>query len=227
MQREYVALGVAAMRGRWWGVSGEGVVMSFRSLPGLPLYLALHESSGAHYRAFSQGELAAYLHLSSEQGLEDGLRMIEDLGRRDVLPDADIVQFLDSFKLPAPIVTDAGAIASVRRLLADTQRPPRPFLVRGDLIAALRRHIEQHAVTMAVLDDDIRRDDLELWRTKQVSDFLAGVWAQGYGQIYVSGIDWLIRIRNAARVALVVTLALLAWLVARPSVRPRAVAAEP
>src|SRR5687768_11264433 len=89
VQREYVTLGVEAMRAKWWGVSGESVVLGFRSLPGLPLYLAAGESSAAHYRAFADGELPAYLHLSSEQGVEDGLRMIEDLGSRATLRDED------------------------------------------------------------------------------------------------------------------------------------------
>src|SRR5688572_6914446 len=115
VQREYVTLGVEAMRGRWLAVSAERIVIGFRSLPGLPLYLAVNESSAAHYRAFSTGELSAYLHLSGEQGVAGGVAMIEHLARRDPPTDAEIAAFLESFKLPVRIVTDAGAIAGVRR----------------------------------------------------------------------------------------------------------------
>jgi len=224
VQREYVTLGVEAMRGRWLAVPAERVVMGFRSLPGLPLYLAVNESSAAHYRAFSTGEMSAYLHLTGEQGVSAALEMLEDLGRRETVSDADIAAFLNGFKLPVAVVTDAGAIASVRRLLADTQRPPRPFTVRGDVVAQLRRHLdanldvmtrEEQAAAMRAFDARIRAADFELWRTKQVSDFLGGIWAQGYGPIYLDGIEWLMRIRAAARVVLVVTLLLTGWLLLR------------
>ena len=226
VQREYVTLGVVAMHARWWGVSGERVVMGFRSLPGLPLYLAASDSSAAHYRAFADGEVPAYLHLTSEQGVEDGLRMIEDLGGRERLDDADIVRFLDGFKLPIRVATDTGAVASVRRLLADTQQPPRAFVVRGgDVVNALRRHVGGDVRTMRQLDDEIRAADPELWRTKQVGDFLGGIWAQGYGQIYVTGIDWLMSIRNAARFVLLAAALLLAGLIVQWRLKPREAAA--
>jgi hypothetical protein len=224
VQREYVTLGVEAMRGRWLAVPAERIVLGFRSLPGLPLYLAVNESSAAHYRAFSTGEMSAYLHLTREQGVAAGLQMIEDLARRETVSDADIVAFLNGFKLPIPVVTDAGAIASVRRLLADTQQPPRPFTVRSDLAAQLRRHVDANLATMSrqeqaaamkTFDPKVRAADPELWRTKQVSDFLGGIWAQGYGPIYLDGIKWLIRIRTAARVVLVVTILLTCWLLLR------------
>jgi hypothetical protein len=77
----------------------------------------------------------------------------------------------------------------------------------------MTRH--EQAALMKAFDARIRAVDAELWRTKQVSDFLGGIWAQGYGPIYVGGIDWLMRIRTAARVALVVTLLLTCWLLWR------------
>jgi hypothetical protein len=224
VQREYVTLGVEAMRGRWLAVSAERIVLGFRSLPGLPLYLAVNESSAAHYRAFSTGEMSAYLHLTSEQGVTAVLEMIESLARREQLSDADIVAFLDGFKLPVPVVTDAGAVASVRRLLADTQHPPRPFTIRGDVAEQLRRHVDvnldrmtraEQAAAVKTFDATIRAADPELWRTKQVSDFLGGIWAQGYGPIYLDGIECLMRIRAVARGVLVVTLLLTGWLLLR------------
>jgi hypothetical protein len=224
VRREYVTLGVEAMRGRWLAVPAERIVMGFRSIPGLPMYLSVNESSAAHYRAFSTGEMSAYLHLTSEQGVATALGMLEDLGRRESPSDADIVAFLSGFKLPVAVTTDAGAIASVRRLLADTQHPPRPFTIRGDVGEQLRRHVaanldrmarHEQAALMKTFDTRIRAADVELWRTKQVSDFLGGIWAQGYGPIYLGGIDWLLRIRAAARAVLVVTLVIMAWLLVR------------
>jgi hypothetical protein len=220
VQREYVTLGVEAMRGRWLAVPAERIVLGFRSLPGLPIYLSVNESSAAHYRAFSTGEMSAYLHLTSEQGVAGALEMIEDLGRRERLSDAEIAAFLRGFKLPVPVVTDAGAMASVRHLLAETQHPPRPFTIRGDVAAQLRRHVDANlermtradqAAAMKALDVTVRSADPELWRTKQVSDFLGGIWAQGYGPIYLNGIEWLLRIRAAARVVLVIALLLTTW----------------
>ncbi|MEA2735508.1 MAG: hypothetical protein QOE14_1959 [Humisphaera sp.] len=224
VQREYVTLGVEAMRGRWCAVSAERIVLAVRSAPGLPAYISVNESSAAHYRAFSTGELSAYLHLSGEQNVAGGVEMIEKLAARNPPTDGEIVEFLDGFKLPVKIVTDAGAILSVRRLLADTQQPPRPFTVRDDLLSALRRHVPrdfdtmtrpQQADMLRGLDDVIKSADPELWRTKQVSDFLGGIWAQGYGQIYLDGIEWLMWIRTAARVAMVVAMVLLVWLLVR------------
>ena len=213
VQREYVTRGVEAMQGRWLAVSAERIVMGFRSLPGLPKYLSVNESSAAHYRAFSTGELSAYLHLTGEQGIPNGVAMVENLAQHNPPPtDADIVAFLDGFKLPVKIVTDAGAIASVRRLLADTQTPPRPFVVRGDLTKAMQPYIpaglptmsrDAQSLALSRLDDDIKRANPELWRTKQVSDFLGGIWAQGYGPIYCDGIEWLMWIRRTARFAFV------------------------
>jgi peptide/nickel transport system permease protein len=39
-----------------------------------------------------------------------------------------------------------------------------------------------------------------------LADFLGGIWAQGYGQIYFDGIKWLMRIRIAARATFVVAI---------------------
>jgi hypothetical protein len=222
VQREYVTRGVEAMRGRWLAVSAERIVMGFRSLPFLPDTLSVNPSSAAHYRAFSTGELSAYVYLTGEQGIPNGVAMVENLGQRNPPPtDADIVAFLEGFKLPVKIVTDAGAIASVRRLLTDTQTPPRPFVIRDNLVAAMQPYLpaglprmsrDAQSLALRGLDDDIRRANPELWRTKQVSDFLGGIWAQGYGPIYCDGIDWLMRIRTSARVVCAITLVLLCWL---------------
>jgi hypothetical protein len=234
---QYVTLGVDAMQSRVCGLSAGRLIMAFRSLPGLPDYLAVSDTSAAHYKAFSEGDLSAYLHLSSEQGAADGIAMIEQLGRPKDLTDADLVAFLAGFKLPVPTVTDAGAVAGVRRLLADVDVSAKPFLVRGDVSTSLLSGVEGNLATMtraqqaaefAQFDAHIRATDPELWRSKQVSDFLAGIWAQGYGQIYLDGINAFSRIQQAARVAFVVGLLIAVVLIVRSRrVATPAVAAAP
>ena len=59
---------------------------------------------------------------------------------------------------------------------------------------------------------------VELWAgrmAENVADFLSGIWAQGYGQIYNDGIAWLMRIRTATRIALLAALALMGAMVVR------------
>jgi hypothetical protein len=228
---EYVRLGVEAMQARLCGISAGNVVMGFRSIPGLPDHLAVSDTSAAHYDAFSRGEVSAYLHLSSEQGFADGVAMIEQLARRGPPSDADIVAFLAGFKLPVPTVTDAGAIAGVRRLLDDVGT--KPFTVRADVTAPLRSHVQgnlaamtraQQALAFARLDASVCTADPELWRSKQVSDFLAGIWAQGYGQIYLDGIEGFFGIQRIARVVFVVTVVVGAWLVVRRRLKPTSAA---
>ena len=52
-----------------------------------------------------------------------------------------------------------------------------------------------------VLDDEIRNTDYELWRTKQVNDWLNGVWAQVYGTMYSGLIKPTMLLREVGRVA--------------------------
>lgn len=212
---EYVTLGVEAMQARVCGLSAGNLIMAFRSIPGLPEHLAVSDTSAAHYEAFSRGELSAYLHLASEQGVADGIGMVEQLAQRDPLTDEHIVAFLAGFKLPVATVTDAGAIAGVRRLLADVDAT-KPLLVRGDVATSLHSCVEGTLTTMtraeqasafATFDAHVRATDPQLWRSKQVSDFLAGIWAQGYGQIYLDGISGFFRVRSIARTVLVAAMA--------------------
>jgi len=150
------------------------------------------------------------------------------LGRRAPLTDDEIVAILAGFQLPVPTITDEGAVAGVRRLLADAQ-VERPFTVRTNIAAALRSHIgtdpalmskAEQATAFAQLDAVMRASDQELWRSKQVSDFLAGIWAQGYGQIYLDGIDAFFHIRRAARITLVIAMMTAVWLRTRRRVAP-------
>ena len=221
VQNEYVTLGADAMRARLCGISAERYVMGFRSLPGLPDSLAVSETSAAHYRAFSTGPLSAYLYLADEQGVAAGVAMVEELGRREPITEADARWFLDGFKLPLATVMDDGALASVRRLVRDALPTTRSFVHREIIVPAIHRHIgrdvdsmsrDEQVRVMRTLDDDLRRANFELWRTKQVSDFLAGIWAQGYGQVYESAINYLLLSQQIARIvfALVVLLLILA-----------------
>jgi hypothetical protein len=232
---DYVKLGVEAMQARLCGISAGHVIMGFRSLPGLPEHLAVSDTSAAHYDAFSRGELSAYLHLSSEQGVANGIALVEQLGRRSPLSDEDVIAFLAGFKLPVPTVTDAGAVAGVRRLLDDIQ-PTQPFLVRGDVSTSLLSSIEGNLATMTraeqakefeQFDAHVRATDVELWRSKQVNDFLAGIWAQGYGQIYLDGIEGFFRIQRDARIVFGVAVVIGVWIMVRSRVRPTSAAPSP
>jgi hypothetical protein len=231
--REYVLLGHEAMTVRCCGITAERFVMALRSVPGLPKAYSVNPTSAQHYDAFTRGPLSAYLHLSFEQGISDGVRMVEDMGRLEEMNDDRARAFLRSFNLPGRTPTAAGAVTSVRRLLDDVQ-PSRPLFVREPIGARLRPHIEfiarelrvptdplrmtadQQRVVWDALDEHVRRADAELWRTKQVSDFLGGIWAQGYGGIYEALIGWVLWTQALARVvgsALLGAIAL--WLIIR------------
>ena len=224
--REYVTLGVRAMQARFCGIRAKTVVLGFRSLPGLPASLAVSTTSESHYEDFSRGELPAYLHLCDEQGVEDFIPIIEELlAGQQPMSDERIVAFLRSFTMPVPVASDAGAVRSVRALLADVAATPPRFAVRNRIGAALKAtaaRIVPSAAGMSHLDAWLRANDPQLWRTKQVSDLLAGIWAQGYGQIYSRGIVWFFRVRLAARVLLVLLAAGLVLLCKTAAPQPSA-----
>jgi hypothetical protein len=202
------------------GIPATSWVMGFRSLPGVPKYMSVDTSSAAHYRAFADSELAAYQHLSGEQGLLAGVEMIEKLAANPDVSDAEIIAFLDGFKLPVTIPHDDGAVQSVRRLLFDVGT--KPLSVRDEVVIKLRPYVNAVAAKnqrdpLESLDAVVRAGDPELWRTKQVNDFLAGVWAVGYGKIYSQAINWFLKIQLAARIVffvlLVVTIVLIVLIV--------------
>jgi hypothetical protein len=196
------------MQARGLGVSAAAHDHGLSLAAGVPSYLAVGESSAAHYRAFTRGRAIRLPAPERRAGPPHGADV--DRGPRAARSrssDADIVGFLHGFKLPFPIATDAGAVASVRRLIGDTDAA-RTFVIRDDLVARLRRCVvgdieampsAEQAEALRQLDARIHAADPELWRTKQVNDFLGGVWAQGYGPIYVSAIDWVFRVRFVAR----------------------------
>lgn len=200
--RDYIHFSHEAMTVKIAGIPAARCVMALRSTPGLPDWLAVNETSQRHYENFSRGELSAYLHLCGEQGTNLYFDTFESMARKDVLTDDDVRAFLQSFHLSAPVSTDASAIQSVRKLLRDVDAA-KPFEIRKTCDAeALLPHIqaiaaEQHLpidpkemtsqqqlVALNELDSRIAHEDLQLWRTKQATDFLSGVWGQAYAQIY-------------------------------------------
>jgi hypothetical protein len=149
--------------------------------------------------------------------------MIESLGRADELTDERAVAFLKSFNLQVAVVTDEGAVRSLRALLRDIEAP-RPLVIRTKIDRLLLPVLgvdpremslnEQHEL-WRTLDERVRAAHDELWRTKQLSDFLSGIWAQTYGQIYCDGIVWFQRLRSAAQALSLLLIALMIWALKR------------
>jgi hypothetical protein len=215
---EYVEMGSDAMRTDVCFVDSTRVVLALRSIPGLSKDWAINDTSLAHYTHFRQGPLSAYMHLTREQGLADTLQMLESLGKKSELSDQDIRDFLKQYKLYYPVASDAGAVASVRALINDVD-PGRALVVRDDVANRLMPHIAAVAKSLGypedlkamtpdaqlevwhMLDDQVRDTDYELWRTKQVNDWLNGVWAQVYGAMYAVAINPTLTLREFGRAA--------------------------
>jgi len=218
VQIEYVELGSNAMRTRAAFVNATKGVLWLRSLPGLPKDWAVNDTSLAHYTSFTKGPLSAYLHLCGEQGMADSLKMLKDLGQKSQPTDDDVREFLSQYKLYYPVVKDDGAVQSVRSLLQDVD-PGRGFADMNNITEAIKPHIgaiaaehgyssdvaqmtaAQQREVWAVLDDTIHERDYELWRLKQVNDWLNGLWAQVYGRMYAVVIGPTLTLREAGRIA--------------------------
>ena len=65
---------------------------------------------------------------------------------------------------------------------------------------------EQQRAVLERLDDHVKRHNLELWRTKQVSDFCGGFWAQVFGPPYNTLLVPFLKVHFACRVLLVLAL---------------------
>jgi hypothetical protein len=216
VQIEYVEMGSDAMRSHLAFVPGTKAVMFLRSLPGLPPHLRVNDTSFAHYTNFTRGPLSAYMHLTREQGLADTLKMLKALGQKDAPTDEDVRDFLRQYKLHYPVVTDDGAVASVRALLNDVDAG-RSFEVQDGVADRILPHIAEVARGLGyptdpkemtpdaqlevwhMLDARVRETDYELWRTKQVNDWLNGVWAQVYGTMYSGIINPILTLREFGR----------------------------
>ncbi len=218
VQVEYVDQGSDSMRTHFAFCETTKGIMFLRSLPGLPDHLKVNDTSLNHYINFTRGPLSAYMHLTTEQGMDDTLKMLKDLGAKTDPTDADIREFLHQYKMHNPVVDDAGACASVRSLLRDVD-PGRGFVVKDNVAAKLRPHIVAVATSLGyptnpadmtpaqqmrvwtLLDAEVKETDYELWRTKQVNDWLNGVWAQVYGTMYASVIGPSLTVREVSRIA--------------------------
>jgi hypothetical protein len=213
---EYVEMGSDAMRTDVCFVDSTRVVLALRSIPGLSKDWAINDTSLAHYTHFRQGPLSAYMHLTREQGLADTLQMLQYIGSKSDLSDQDVRDFLKQYKLYYPVASDAGAVASVRSLINDVD-PGRTLEVRDGVADRLMPHIAAVAKSLGypedlkamtpdaqlevwhMLDAQVRETDYELWRTKQVNDWLNGVWAQVYGAMYSCAINPTLTLREFGR----------------------------
>lgn len=198
---EYAIVGSQAVRTELLGINAGKVLYNVRRLPGFPKRYAAKESLVLHYAHFSEGPLSAYLHLTGAQGVHDGVSMVEEMGRQGTVSDEEAREFLKSFDVWPAISVDDGALASVRKLVADTWTE-KGFAIRSPVVERLRPHIEaiarrhgwatepagmsveQQLAVLAELDSSVKAADRELWRTKQVSDFLCGVWGSTFGRSY-------------------------------------------
>ena len=274
---EYVQLSNRSLQSHPFFVNAPDLVMALRSLPGLPPEIAVTDTSRDHYDNFANGELAAYVHLSAEQGLASSVGMIESLGAKAIaegrLSDESAEWFLNSFNIKPAIVTDQGALDSVRRLLADTEAGKAPFVHRGlkappyrvrpaGLFGAVCERLPEHSrlahtrlqpyieriaaregiqtsdvlkmsaaeqqKVYARLDAELKSSDFELWRIKQVNDFLSGMWAQAYGQPYNKALVVAIGLRTPCRIIFpVIVLTLVGLVIQRHIQRKQAEAAVP
>jgi hypothetical protein len=214
---EYVRLSHAAMNATPWGVRATTLIMGLRSIPGVGPEYAVSDTSQAHYDNFTRGELSAYLHLSGEQTMDWVVRDLHATAQRGSA-DADVENFLRSWKMGRPVASDAAAVAGVKRLLAeiDAAKPIESRAnVRADLASAAaelatrlgypagldRLTREQQRDVFARLDADVRQHRPELWRLKQVSDLCAGIWAQTFGRDYTMVIAPVLTARRVGQFA--------------------------
>ena len=219
---EYCILGSRAVRTHAWGLRTGRIIMALRSTPWLPKKYAVNPTSQMHYQNFGRGPLIAYLHLCGEQSVPDVLGIIESAASRSSASDAVLAQVLDSFKMDFPVAKDKGALRSVESLLHDVGSDH--FAIRENIgeplkpqIAALARTLEidpdpanmnadQQQAVLERLDAFVHIHDPQLWRTKQVSDFAGGVWAQVFGPPYNTLVVPFVSIVLVSRILLLLAL---------------------
>lgn len=196
-------------------------VLWLRSLPGLPKAWAANETSAGHYRDFIDGPLTAYLHMADVQGVRDVIPAWQSLARTPDLSHNHLRDAIAGIQLDRPPTTNDSAVASLGTMLDDIDAAGAPMTHLDPPGPAMRAHLpslleslgidpqrvgaltvpEQTRVLYA-LDDHIRSVDPQLWRTKQVADFLSGVWGQSYGHEYLILIDPLTIVRPIAQALL-------------------------
>ena len=118
-----------------------------------------------------------------------------------------------------------GAVMSARRLLDDV-KPDQPLTVRGKLFGQDKLHeadgygMQQQLMLLRTMDRELHDHNFEAWRAKQVNDFLAGIWSQGYGQMYADAVHVVLVARVVGRIiALLLLLALTGTLIFRHRLR--------
>jgi hypothetical protein len=214
----YSDLGSAAIRARVGFIPAGDWVLAARSMPGLPSHLANNPGSAAHYRGFKAGALSAYLHLSDIQGVHDNIERFEVLSRTPGLDDDMLRQSIQGFHMHRPPTTNPQAVRSVRRMIEEIRLAESDLKVREAPGPHMRPHIaslakslgfptrpeamtpEQQQVIFERLDDFLRETDFELWRTKQLSDLLSGVWGQSFGFQYLLLLEPLLILHVVGRV---------------------------
>ena len=220
---DYSIRGSAAMRTAPLFIPAAKGIMAVRSIPGLPPQYAVNATSRAHYENFSSGPLSAYLYLSDEQNVSGIAELFERLGRQGRWTEAECRALLEGIKMDFPLVKDEGAVESVESLAADVH-PSQTFVIKTTIGPLLRPHIatiagdlgfptevrqmtpDQQRGVLERLDDYVRRHDHELWRTKQVSDFCGGFWAQVFGPPYNSLLVPFLTAHSLSQILLVVGL---------------------
>lgn len=220
---DYSIRGSAAMRTRPLFVPAARGIMAVRSIPGLPPEYAVNPTSLAHYENFSSGPLSAYLFLSDEQNVSGIAGLFERLGREGDWAQPECRALLEGIRMDFPLVKDEGAVESVEALAAEVD-PSRTFVVKTVIGPLLRPHIaaiavdlgfpaevrqmtpDQQRAVLERLDLHVRRHDYELWRTKQVSDFCGGFWAQVFGPPYNTLLVPFLTTHSLSRIVLVLAL---------------------
>jgi hypothetical protein len=218
---DYCVRGSRALRTRPFMISARSLVLGVRSLPGMPKQYAVNDTSFAHYDAFSRGPLSAYLFLCDEQSVPSFVGALEDVGKG-----GEPRRFLDAFHMEQPVCKDAGALSSVTALARDTAAG-KPFVRRENVGPMLLPHVraiaqelgvpgdpasmtsDQQGAVLDRLDAHVRAADPELWRTKQLSDFCCGVWAQVFGPEYGYVITPLLLLHRLGWVGMLFLLAIL------------------
>ena len=234
---EYCLLGSRAVRTTPFWLNGRQAIMTLRSIPFLPKRFAISPTSHSHYQSFDRGPLCAYLYLCGEQQVKQWTDILQSESRQLANGDQQApLRFLNWFSVDFPLCKDDGAIDSVRSLVADTD-PTRGFTIRQDVsplllqpIAAIARDLhlpedptkmppDAQAAVLARLDGYLHRHDVELWRTKQVNDFCAGVWAQVYSPPYQRLLGTLVTLHSVVTIVcllLVPFMLVRLWQLGRP-----------
>lgn len=168
----------------------------------------------------------------------EGRKVVESQGTNIDLSPAAMGQLLSTFRMDAPVVNDDGARQSTAAVFRDTEvfgnnGICRPFKVRDSIVPLLDGPIRDIAAELHVpgdpndmtplqqqwvldrLDSYVHAHDPELWRTKQLSDYFGGIWAQVYGPDYNMLIIPIMNIHKWSPLILVMLLGLLGIITAR------------